>query len=117
MPILKPCAAPGCRKLLPLGTTRCTIHQREQTDRENARRRTKQRLAGRDTQRWKKLRQAVLERDGHACTRCGYTAHLTIHLDPAHGGDHRTATVDDCTTLCRSCHGRADGGRQTGGRR
>jgi 5-methylcytosine-specific restriction endonuclease McrA len=54
--------------------------------------------------RWRKFRLAVLDRDGHACQRCGRphrllnVAHLTH--DPA---DRRFLAA-----LCPSCHSRND---------
>lgn len=50
-------------------------------------------------------RQAVLDRDGHACTCCGATADLHAHhikewaIYPA---DHYD--VDNGVTLCAACH-------------
>lgn len=57
--------------------------------------------------KWIKLREKILDRDGHRCTQCGSTHGLSAH--------HLTPwrlTQDDSpenlTTLCRSCHLRAD---------
>ncbi|QOR55411.1 MAG: hypothetical protein SHS37scaffold145_62 [Phage 71_18] len=50
-------------------------------------------------------RQAVITRDGHACTRCGSTEELQAHhikewaTHPADRYD-----VDNGVTLCRTCH-------------
>jgi 5-methylcytosine-specific restriction endonuclease McrA len=49
-----------------------------------------------------------------SCQRCGKTGDrhtLTVHLNPALGGDHLAASRDDLTTLCRSCHGSIDAPR------
>ena len=79
--------------------------------RDNFPRHERQRLHGRNTAAWRKLRHFVLERDGRRCRTCGATAKLTVHLDPALGGDHSLATSKDCITLCVRCHGLADGPR------
>lgn len=56
------------------------------------------------------VKQAVRERDGHVCTRCGMTAdeHLERHGATLHV--HRVEpgalySVAGCVTLCTSCHG------------
>ena len=60
-----------------------------------------------DSARWQKLRAIVRARDG-ACVRCGTTANLSVHhID----GDWRNNTMSNLVTLCRRCHGRADGGK------
>lgn len=52
---------------------------------------------------WRRLRQEVLERDGHACRECtgstGLVAHHIVHHDC--GGPD---TLDNLLTLCRPCH-------------
>jgi hypothetical protein len=52
---------------------------------------------------WRKLRAAVLERDGNACRACGKTgrliAHHVIYFDE--GGPD---SPENLITLCQSCH-------------
>jgi 5-methylcytosine-specific restriction endonuclease McrA len=56
---------------------------------------------------WKKLREKVLERDGHRCAKCGKPDRLQAH--------HRTydrvreENLDDLITLCRTCHAAVHG--------
>ncbi len=53
-------------------------------------------------------RREALERDGHACVRCGATADLQVgHIVPcrgAHDRRHGLHAVDNLQTLCRRCH-------------
>jgi 5-methylcytosine-specific restriction endonuclease McrA len=55
-----------------------------------------------DTARWKKLRAAVFDRDGHMCQVCGSTEFLECH----HNTYDRSGAedMDDLVTACRSCH-------------
>jgi 5-methylcytosine-specific restriction endonuclease McrA len=87
-----------------------TVHDR----RHNARSNAKSKAQGRTTQQWRRVRLMVLERDGYTCQRCGAQPHssqLHAHLDPRLNGNHWNATLADCTTLCRSCHGTVDAPR------
>lgn len=63
------------------------------------------------------LRAQALRRDHHLCQHPGCTNKATtVHIRPELNGDHRRATLNDCTSLCHTCHGRIDGRRsQTGG--
>jgi len=64
-----------------------------------------------ETKRWtetdqykKTVRAIVLERDSHRCQFCYSTKRLNVH----HRSYKRCRTrweVDDCITLCRTCHG------------
>lgn len=53
-------------------------------------------------------RGAVLERDGHRCTRCGATDTLVVHHRLGDGSGRRAVDRDsamaDLETLCRACH-------------
>jgi 5-methylcytosine-specific restriction endonuclease McrA len=110
VPLLKLCPRCGCsmeptRKL-------CTDCQRADDRRRNAKRRE----SGRTTAAWQRLRLAAFHRDSYACQRCGQTGTrhtLTVHLRPELRGNHRTAALDDLTTLCRSCHGSVDAPRSS----
>lgn len=107
-PSLKHCSAPGCRSLLPLGTTHCAQHRAA----DNQRRHAKQEAHGRNTAAWRRKRKQRLDLDGHACQRCGAAAN-TVHLDPAWKGDHEHAPIDAMTSMCTSCHGTIDAPRAT----
>ena len=49
------------------------------------------------TRRWRKLRQLILERDGHACQVCGSTEELEVHhLD----GNWRNDAPGNLQTRC-----------------
>lgn len=51
------------------------------------------------------LRQAVYERDGHQCLRCGATEELTLdHIYPYSMGG--ADTFENFQTLCRPCNSR-----------
>lgn len=60
------------------------------------------------TANWQNVRRARLALDGFQCVAC-HTGHdLTVHLLPHMAGHHDHATINDCVTLCRTCHGRID---------
>ena len=106
-PVWSICPQPGCGQLTPGG--RCAEHRRHGDPRRHA----KQQAQGRNSRYWRKvLRPAVLERDNHRCIDCGTRHDLTVDLvNPSLNGDHLAATIDDCQTRCRSCHGRTDAPR------
>lgn len=60
------------------------------------------------------IRQAVLERDGYACVKCGMTdAEHRIKWDRPITVDHKDKnrkhnTMENLQTLCLSCHGAKD---------
>ena len=47
---------------------------------------------------------AVLERDGHACTKCGSRDDLQVNHKPHSYGKIPDEGLDDLFTLCRKCH-------------
>jgi 5-methylcytosine-specific restriction endonuclease McrA len=50
-----------------------------------------------------KIRERVLARDRHRCTRCGATERLEVHhVIPARDGG--ATTPANCVTLCADCH-------------
>jgi 5-methylcytosine-specific restriction endonuclease McrA len=53
--------------------------------------------------KWQELRDHVLKRDHHKCTKCGSTKDLEIdHIKAVTlGGDD---SFDNLVTLCKSCH-------------
>jgi 5-methylcytosine-specific restriction endonuclease McrA len=55
----------------------------------------------RTTRRWRRIREQVLARDGHACRLCGETQALEVHhLD----GDWANNALSNLVTLCEACH-------------
>ena len=91
----KLCSAYGCRKLIPNDQQRCPDHTRQQAAEKLARRKQ----LGRNGARWQRIRDAILERDGHICRRCGAWGDSIHRLG---GGYHH----DDGQYIvyCRSCH-------------
>ena len=102
----------GCGRMTT--ARRCPPCQQAHDRAHNRQRAAKTKAQGRNTAAWRKLRAAVLARDGHACRRCGSGHYLTAHLHPALGGNHRHPTLADCDTLCASCHGSDDAPRASG---
>lgn len=49
---------------------------------------------------YKRNRKLVLERDGHACVRCGSKEKLHVH----HKGESTDHRVEMMETLCELCH-------------
>lgn len=71
----------------------------------NPERRAKRRARYKDylhSPAWKRLRERVLERDGHACTRCHSTRRLECHHRSYQRFGHED--LDDLQTLCHDCH-------------
>jgi 5-methylcytosine-specific restriction endonuclease McrA len=59
--------------------------------------------------KWKKLRIKVLDRDGWVCAKCGGVANTADHIYPRiKGGD--TWALDNLQALCKSCNS-SKGGR------
>ena len=53
---------------------------------------------------WKTIAEAVKDRDGNKCQRCGAEKRLHVHhLNYQHHGDELNH-FDDLVTLCRNCH-------------
>jgi hypothetical protein len=63
---------------------------------------------------WRRLRREALQRDGWACRVCAHTTKLDVHHRryPQQWG---AETVEDLTTLCRSCHDRYHTDQRHGG--
>lgn len=52
---------------------------------------------------WRRLRRAVLERDGWRCVKCGRAGRLEVdHIKPAREGG--TDALTNLQALCRPCH-------------
>ena len=62
----------------------------------------------RQSPRWKKIRDARLAYAAGECEvklpGCVKMA-TAVHLNPALGGNHSVATLDDCRAVCVVCHG------------
>ncbi len=56
------------------------------------------------TDYWKQVRQLVLDRDGHKCTKCGSKKVLQVHhlTYDHHFNEHKH--LKDLITLCKICH-------------
>jgi 5-methylcytosine-specific restriction endonuclease McrA len=107
-----------CGSPVPAGMgSRCVKHRGGITD--NQRRYRKAMANGTYTTHWRTLRKQALERDGYACTfrfsNCTGRAD-TVHIRASLGGDHRNATLADCRSACRRCHGVEDAPRAHSGR-
>ena len=51
------------------------------------------------------LRKLVFKRDNWICTKCGYDNNLTCHhIDPVINNPIESCDIDNCVTLCKSCH-------------
>jgi 5-methylcytosine-specific restriction endonuclease McrA len=97
---------------VPHGQARCAEHAAELASKTRRRKAEQGRRAGYASANWKRVRDVVLERDGHRCVLCGTAEDLTVHIDPALGANHRIVTSDEAVTLCRLHHGQYDGGRR-----
>lgn len=64
---------------------------------------------------WRRVSRLVRLRDG-ACVECGATSQLTAHhLVPVRVDPSLALDPDNCITLCRRCHGRAERRPRGGG--
>jgi len=51
------------------------------------------------------LRKLVFERDNWSCVKCGIGENLHCHhIDPVVNNPLESADIDNCITLCKSCH-------------
>lgn len=56
------------------------------------------------SQKWRKVREKALERDGRRCQECGGDYELHVHhITPLSEGG-RPYDMDNLKTLCRTCH-------------
>lgn len=112
------CVEPGCQGLAPRGQARCPTHEPLHRARVSARKQAASKRKGYGTSHWQKVRKARLELDEYRCTigleGCDGLA-WTVDLDPACGGNHRLATLENTRSACRRCHGRLQGGLRYGG--
>lgn len=80
------CPTPGCPRLIP-----CPVHMKEPWAGSTRH----DRLPG----NWKRVRRAVLERDGHQCQLCGEPANEVDHI--RNNDDHSPANL---WALCERHH-------------
>lgn len=110
------------RRIYPAGE-RCPECRQENTDRGRARRHANSRRLGRYSPHWRALSFRLLRRWRLACgvvawcPKClrietASDASTKLTVDLVRGGDHRTATEDECEIKCRRCHGREQGARR-----
>jgi 5-methylcytosine-specific restriction endonuclease McrA len=100
----------NCGGVTPVGSAYCP-----RCDPDPDRRRQKAKAQGVTSAYWKRLRKAVLERDGYRCQlqvdeRCTLLA-TTVHLDPVLEGNHLLALPHHCQSACLHCHGVVDAPR------
>lgn len=60
-----------------------------------------------NTKEWRHLRKEMLERDGYACLKCGYTEEDGATLEVHHIRPHNrggAAIPENLVTLCTACH-------------
>lgn len=72
---------------------------------------------GRNSAHWRKLSASVIREARGVCPVHGgpedpRDPRSKLTADLIGGGDHAHATRDQVRVMCRSCHGRADGGRR-----
>ena len=115
------CQYSGCNEIAEPGHTYCAKHlvesqKKHQEWLENHNKKKPFENATRwnnyNTVEWKRLRKAVLERDGYQCCQCGATAEesgypLEIHhIIPPKGNNGLFYNIDNCVSLCKLCHAR-----------
>jgi len=87
---------PVCKALMPSGEYRShiTAHYDQAKPRPGS------------TSAWRRLRTLIIDRDQHACRKCGATEHLEVHhLD----GNWRNDTPANLETRCTACNPRGKG--------
>jgi 5-methylcytosine-specific restriction endonuclease McrA len=63
------------------------------------------------TSKWRKIRERILNRDGHTCQQCGREGNSVDHIVPRHlFGDGNADIESNLQTLCVSCNS-SKGGR------
>lgn len=95
------CIAPGCRVLLPRGTTRCEAHAvKRATEIYERRGTTNASTYGAD---WRRLRARFLAAHPY-CACCGVEAKHVDHVVSAREAPHRRLDATNLQALCASCH-------------
>jgi hypothetical protein len=107
--ILRTCIV--CGRIIPATRRRCPEHRRDDNRRrhcEEHRRRYAPRQLAQAAAAGARARPTHLP-------ELRATRHQRPHR-PELGGNHRLARLDDCTSLCASCHGSVDAARRPDGR-
>jgi 5-methylcytosine-specific restriction protein A len=104
--LASPCTWPSCPRLA-VNRSRCALHQPKPWVKA-----TPQVGGGRP---WRRLRERVLERDGHRCAYCGGVAEVVDHvINKARGGPD---SEDNCVASCASCNSKKAQAEARAGRR
>jgi 5-methylcytosine-specific restriction enzyme A len=96
----RPCAHPGCPKLVRGKDSRCPEHQQEYERTQMARRRATGKAADYGS-RWKDISKAFLSKN-RVCVRCGRPSEISHHIVERKDGG--SDSYDNLMALCRSCH-------------
>jgi len=105
---LKPCAYPGCAKLVRPGEKYCEKHRKQKHIEYKERRNDKEVQVIYNTKRWKKVRELALKRDGGLCVMCLkegriVKADVVDHIiEIKDGGD--PYDLNNLQSLCNKCH-------------
>lgn len=88
----------------------CPQCRSEKAEREKPRRAANNARLGRKTTHWIGLSARLRRAAGGVCPCCGRDenpddARSKLTVDLVRGGDHSTATADECEVKCRACHG------------
>jgi hypothetical protein len=106
-PLLRLCSAPGCTATIEQPRKHCPTHARL----DSARRNTRTRRDGRNTNEWLRLRARVLAHADHQCQlREPGCTHVATTVHKQDGGYHYPIP-EDYLAACAHCHGVTDGGR------
>lgn len=93
------CSHPGCT-LKAVRDGLCDRHQRQPWQHPSAHTRMRAKYSA----EWRRVRCFVLERDHHACRRCGRTGcHIVDHIIPV-GAGGAFLDPNNCQTLCEQCN-------------
>lgn len=58
-----------------------------------------------NSHQWRALRKEVLELDKNVCSKCGSNYKLSVHhIIPPRGDETLFFALDNCITLCMTCH-------------
>jgi len=115
----KPCAHPGCGRLVPSGDRHCDEHARQHRQQFDAKRRAEQPWRRwYNTARWRALRSWRLATEPlcRMCQGSGLVTAGTVvdHVEPHRGDETMFFDPENTQSLCKPCH---DGAKQSQERR